>query len=168
MADQFLGEIRIFGFNYAPADWAFCDGQLMPIEQNRKLFSVLGVTYGGNGVDNFALPDLRGRAAMAPDAGGLNNPQGADTVQLSADQMPAHTHTLYADYLRPHSSAPDGRLPAHSSEANNCAFIATGTTPGPTITQLSPLAVGTFGESLPHENRQPYLGLNFCIALKDA
>ncbi|MGN6234331.1 MAG: phage tail protein [Trinickia sp.] len=168
MADQFLGEIRIFGFDFAPKDWAYCDGQQVPVQQNSKLFAVLGDVYGGNGVDTFALPDLRGRAAMAPDAGGLNNPQGVSAVQLTADEIPAHTHTLYADTGRPSASDPTGRIPAKLSDANNCAFIAVGGTTPPVMTQLSPASVGTFGGSSAHENRQPYTSLNFCIALKGA
>ncbi len=168
MADQFRGEIRIFGFDFAPAGWAHCDGQLIPLQQNAKLFSVLGVLYGGDGINNFALPDLRGRAVMAPDAGGLNNPQGVSTVQLTEKELPAHTHTVYADAARPASSQPTNRLPARMSDANACAFIATGSVPAPALTQLSPASVGTFGGSAPHENRQPYTSLNFCIALDGA
>lgn len=169
MADQFRGEIRIFGFDFAPVDWAFCDGQVLPIRQNPRLFSVLGATYGGNGVDTFALPDLRGRAVMAPDIGtGLNNPQGASAVQLTVDQIPHHSHTVYADTARPSSSEPTNNMPAHVSDANTATFIYGGMTPAPVITQLSPLSVGTFGASSPHENRQPYTSLNFCIALQGA
>lgn len=168
MTEQFAGEIRIFGFDLAPRDWAHCDGQLLPVQQNRALFSVLGAIYGGNGVDTFALPDLRGRAVMAPDAGGLNNPQGVSAVQLTVAEMSTHTHTLYADPGRPSAGAPEGLIPAHMSDANNCTFIAVGSTPAPAMTQLSPSAVGDYGAGLPHENRQPYTSLNFCIALKDA
>lgn len=166
MSDQFVGEIRIFGFNFAPLYWAACDGAIMPIAQNTELFSILGVNYGGNGTTTFGLPDLRGRAVMGPVNGALGDLQGAPTVTLTTLEMPAHSHTAYGDNARPASPAAAGRLTSRFMVPNNQAFISA--TPTPALTTLSPQAVGVGGGNQPHENMQPYLATNYCIALQGA
>lgn len=167
MSDQFVGEIRIFGFNYAPVDWAFCDGTVIPVQQNPALFAILGKTYGGDGTTNFALPNLQGRAVMGQATGkSLNDPQGTTTVTLAPSQTPQHTHTVYGNTARPVSGVPEGRLPGRFMEANNNTFIATTAVPAPVITQLAPQVVSPVGGNGAHENMQPYTVLNFCIALQ--
>lgn len=168
MSDQFVGEIRIFGFNFAPVDWAACDGAIMPISQNTSLFSILGTNYGGNGSTTFGLPDLRGRAVMGPLGGVLNDPQGSSTVSLADAEMPAHSHTAYGDNSRAAATTAGGRLPARFQVTFNQSFINTDASPPPAITSLAPQAVGTSGESQPHENMQPFLVMNYCIALQGA
>ncbi|AXW24977.1 phage tail protein [Ralstonia solanacearum] len=165
MSDQFLGEIRLFGFNFAPVDWAACDGALMPVSQNAALFAILGTTYGGNGSTTFGL---RGRAVMGPVGGVLNDPQGAATIALTQSEMPMHTHTAYGNNARAASPAAAGRLPARFMVAHNQSFIATDATPAPVMTTLAPQTVGPAGGSTAHENRQPYLAVNYCIALQGA
>lgn len=165
MSDQFLGEVRLFGCNFAPTGWASCDGQLMPLSQNTALFSLLGTSFGGNGVNNFALPDLRDRFAVGTGQGpGLTERQSGDTggsaaVTLLASQMPPHDHGLMAA-LSPTSNSPE--LAALAPTATGAlAYHAPGAT-----TPMSGSAVAAAGGSLPHENRQPALSLNFCIALQ--
>ncbi|ALF89447.1 MULTISPECIES: phage tail protein [Ralstonia solanacearum species complex] len=168
MSDQFIGEIRIFGFNFAPVDWAACDGALMPVSQNAALFAILGTTYGGTGSTTFGLPDLRGRAVMGPVGGVLNALQGTATVSLTQSEMPMHSHTAYGDNARAASPTAAGRLPARFMVAHNQSFIATDATPAPVMTTLAPQTVGAAGGGGAHENRQPYLGVNYCIALQGA
>ena len=169
MADPFVAEIRIFPFNFAPKGWAFCDGQLLPISQNTALFSLLGTTYGGDGKSNFALPDLQGNAPMHPGQGpglslhDLGETGGSDTVTLLQSEMPAHAHSLrahnadQADHQNPDAST------SIAQSANGAAFQST------TNSNLMPLADATLapaGGDLPHNNLQPYLTLNFCIAMQ--
>jgi microcystin-dependent protein len=165
MADPFVAEIRIFPFNFAPKGWARCDGQLMPLSQNTALFSLLGTTYGGNGKSNFALPDLQGRAPMHPGQGqglslhDLGEAGGAETVTLLQSEIPGHAHTMNA-------SEADGieRTPAGQLLATGIA-ISQYQTPA-ARTNLSPQAVAPAGGDAPHNNMQPYLTLQFCIALQ--
>ncbi|MBV8465891.1 MAG: phage tail protein [Burkholderiales bacterium] len=164
MADPFIGEIRVFGFNYPPRDWANCSGQLLPIQQNAALFSILGTNFGGNGTTNFALPDLRDRVASGPVQGAVGVEQGSETVALQVSEIPAHTHTLYGDTARSQNISPEAQFPARLMDANNETFIATN--PLPALTALAPQSVGLVGNGQAHENRQPYLALNFCIALQ--
>src|SRR3712207_2252084 len=116
MADPFVAEIRIFGFNFAPRGWAFCDGQLLPLSQNTALFSLLGTTYGGNGKSNFALPDLQGRAAMQPGQGpglslhDLGETGGSETVSLLESEIPAHSHALVASQAESLERIPSNQL----------------------------------------------------------
>ena len=167
MSDQFVAEIRIFPFNFPPTGWAFCDGQLMPISQNTALFSLLGTVYGGDGKSTFSLPGLQGNAAMQPGQGqglslrDLGEQGGSESVTLLTSEIPLHTHTLMA--------APD---PANVQipTATVCLTRAAGgnaysnNTNG--LVQMAPQALSTAGGSLPHNNMQPYLTLNFCIALQ--
>jgi microcystin-dependent protein len=166
MADPFVAEIRIYPFNFAPKGWAFCDGQLLPLSQNTALFSLLGTTYGGNGKSNFALPDLQGRAAMAPGQGpglslhDLGETGGSDTVSLLESEMPAHAHSLRADVL----DIADTNV---VSAAASLALSASGTLyQDASNASLAPEAVTPAGGDQPHNNLQPYLTLNFCIALQ--
>jgi microcystin-dependent protein len=166
MSDPFVAEIRIFGFDYAPQGWASCDGQLLPISQNTALFSLLGTYYGGNGKDNFALPDLQGSAAMAPGQGNglslrdLGEVGGSETVSLLESEVPSHTHTLCADTL----DAGDTNVPSPQA---SFAQSAGGTLYQPSSdTQLAQQALTPSGGDQPHNNMQPYLTLNYSIALQ--
>lgn len=157
MSEPFIGEVKLFGFNYAPKGWALCNGQLLPINQNQALFSLLGTTYGGNGVNTFALPDLRGRTPVHVGNGVmLGESAGEEAHTLTSTEMPMHTHTLSA------SSADDNKTTATGNvwgkSTNNPYAPDSNTT-------LAATAIGAAGQSQPHENRQPYLTLNFCIAL---
>jgi microcystin-dependent protein len=157
MSEPFLGEIQIFGFNFSPRSWALCDGQLLPINQNQALFSLLGTTYGGDGRTNFALPDLRGRAPMHEGTGHtLGQKAGEENHTLAAGEMPQHTHSARA-------SANSGNSPV---PVNNFLAAANNVYRAPdNLTALSPGTVGTGGGGQGHNNMQPYLTLNFCIAL---
>jgi microcystin-dependent protein len=166
MADPFVAEIRIFPFNFAPHGWAFCDGQLLPISQNTALFSLLGTTYGGDGKSTFALPDLQGRAPMHPGQGpglslyDLGQQSGDETVTLLTSEMPAHNHVLRADTV----DLGDTNIPnpnATFAQSSGGTLYATSAD-----TQLGVEALGITGGSQPHTNMQPYLTLNFCIALQ--
>lgn len=166
MADPFVAEIRIFPFNFAPKGWAFCDGQLLPLSQNTALFSLLGTTYGGDGKSTFALPDLQGRAPMHPGQGpglslhDLGETGGSETVALLQSEMPLHAHALRANTL----DVADTNVPSPSASH---ALSTGGTLYQPTAnTQLAPQAVMPAGSSFPHNNMQPYLTLNFNIAMQ--
>jgi microcystin-dependent protein len=167
MADPFLAEIRMFGFNFAPRGWAFCDGQLMPLSQNTALFALLGTTYGGDGKSNFALPDLQGRAALHPGQGpGLSPRQegeagGATSVSLLESEMPLHTHVVRASSEVGDSSVPG---PAMALAVSSGASVYRSDSANPTT--LAPATLPHAGGGLPHNNMQPYLALNFCIALQ--
>src|SRR5580765_3470890 len=164
MSDQFVAEIRIFPFNFAPTGWSFCDGQLMPISQNTALFSLLGTTYGGDGRSTFALPNLQGSAPMQPGQGAglslrdLGETSGVESVTLLTSEMPAHSHTL-------NTTNEDGN---NSQPANR--FIGRGQplyiTPSGNLQQMAPQMLSPAGGGLPHNNMQPSLTLNFCIALQ--
>ncbi len=163
MSEPFLAEVRIVGFNFPPRGWAFCDGQILPINQNQALFSLLGTTYGGNGETSFALPDLRGRTPLHVGAGHAQGQKsGEENHTLSAAEMPQHQHVMQASTgsaLNPTPIPGAGKLLADS--APNEVYRAPG--------ELAPTSSGTIaavGGGQAHNNMQPYLALNFCIALQ--
>jgi microcystin-dependent protein len=164
MADPFVAEIRIFPFNFAPKGWAWCDGQLSPIAQNTALFALLGTTYGGNGKDNFALPDLQGRAPMHPSQGpglslhDLGETGGSETVTLLESEIPAHSHQLRASSDPATDSAP--------SSSGVLAGVSDAVTNNGTLSAMSPFALSPAGGDQPHNNLQPFLTFYFCIALQ--
>jgi microcystin-dependent protein len=162
MAEPFLGEIRIFGFDFPPKGWAYCDGAFLPINQNQALFSLLGVTFGGNGQTTFQLPDFRGRVPIhAGDGFTLGNSGGAEAHTLSIAELPMHTHFVSAQNVTATTPDPTNALLAASSSAVGSVYG--------TATQLVAMgssAVTNTGGSQPHQNMQPYLALNFCIALQ--
>lgn len=159
MADPYLAEIRLMSFVFPPKGWALCNGQLLPINQNQALFSLLGTTYGGNGQTNFALPNLRGRVPIHEGAGySLGQAAGQEFHTITQAEMPMHTHPVAV------SSTATGGV-----ASPNGAFLGGGNNayrPGPGSTTLNPATVTSVGGSQPHENRQPYLTLSFCIALQ--
>ena len=165
MAEPFLSEIRIFSFNFPPKGWAFCNGQLLPINQNQALFALLGTTYGGNGQTNFALPNLQGRSQLHTGSGftlGQAGGQSAHTVTIS--EMPQHTHTLSAN-----QAAGGGATNATQGNANQKYYANSGKATWNTAqpnTAMHPSAVSNVGGSQAHNNMMPYLVLNFCIALQ--
>lgn len=166
MSDQFVAEIRIFPTNFAPTGWAMCNGQLLPISQNTALFSLLGTVYGGDGKSTFALPDLQGNAPMQPGQGqglslrDLGQIGGAETVTLLQSEIPFHTHQLSANTIDLGDTSTPGPGAVYAQSASGTLYQSA------TDTQLSPQALALAGGSLPHNNMQPYLTLNFCIALQ--
>ena len=175
MSQPFVAEIQIFAFNFAPKGWAFCAGQLLPLSQNTALFSLLGTTYGGDGKSNFALPNLNGltplRAGQGPGLSlyDLGEQTGSQTVSLLQSEMPSHGHTFSATA----NAGTAGRVeqrPARrraTTAARRSSTTATIYLPsGAPNTAMSPLCTSVYGGSQPHNNMQPYLGLNFCIALQ--
>jgi microcystin-dependent protein len=164
MADAFVAEIRIFGFNFAPRGWALCNGQLLAISQNTALFSLCGTTYGGDGRSTFALPNLQGNAALGFGGGpglslyDLGETGGSSSVTLLQSEIPAHTHTgMKANARAAISNNPGGAAPALTTGT----FTYDSTAP---TTALSASSLQTVGNSLPHNNYMPSLVLNFCIA----
>jgi microcystin-dependent protein len=165
MADQFVAEIRIFGFNFAPTGWAQCNGQLLPISQNTALFSLIGTFYGGDGKSTFALPNLQGSAPMNQGQSGgtsdrtLGEASGSESVTLVQSEMPAHSHALNAVESTATERQPPNQMVAVGEAMS---FYRTGQ---PDI-QMNPGMLAPGGGSLPHNNMQPSLALNFCIALQ--
>jgi microcystin-dependent protein len=167
MTSPFLGEIRAFSFQFAPTGWQMCNGQLLPIQQYQALFALLGTTYGGNGVQTFGLPDLRGR--VAPHAGPTNPQgqiQGEETVTLSVAQLPQHNHQIAA---AANGTTNGTNIPgatvipgnAYTGQAGDPAVnIYAAAQPNVALTPL-----GATGSSQPHENRMPSLVANYCIAM---
>jgi microcystin-dependent protein len=159
MSEPFLGEMKLISWNYAPHGWAFCDGQLLPIAQNTALFALLGTTYGGDGVTNFALPNLRGRAPIHCGGTFAQGQTGGESAHaLTIAEMPAHTHLVEGSGDPGTKTSPVGYL-----WATNAANPYSGSPPN---TTMSPGAVGVAGGSQPHTNMQPYLVLNMIIALQ--
>ncbi len=165
--DPFVAEIRIFPFNFAPKGWAFCDGQILPLSQNTALFSLLGTTYGGDGKSNFALPDMQGNVPMHPGQGpglslhDLGETGGSDTVSLLESEIPSHSHTMMSLPAPGNRTAPGGNSMARVSGTVG-PYIA----PPTTTANMADSAVTPAGGDQPHNNLQPYLTLNFCIALQ--
>jgi microcystin-dependent protein len=158
MSEPFLGELRLISFNFAPKGWALCNGQTLAINQNQALFSLLGTFYGGNGQTTFSLPNLQGRAPIHF-GNGFNPGQtgGETTHQLTASEMPSHAHAVSA-YPTPTTGDPNGAAWAQSTQTAYGA--ATNLVP------MAPAAIGTGGNSQPHDNMPPYLVLNWVIALQ--
>lgn len=160
MSNQFLGQVQQFGFQFAPRGWAFCNGQLMSIAQNNALFALLGTTYGGDGITTFALPDMRGRLGLHFGQGpGLANytqgqASGTESVTLLSTQMPMHNHLLMASTGQKFVSAPNGNNLGASDSFTNATLDAV----------MDPGTIGGAGGGQPHENRQPLLVINWCIA----
>ena len=159
MGQPFLGEVKLISWNFPPKGWAFCNGQLLPISQNPALFSILGTMYGGDGRVSFALPDLRGRTAIHQGAGfdvGQNG--GEESHTLITGEMPAHNHIVNASNAQGDKNAVQGNILAQEVGKPYG---------GPSsLTTLNPATVTNVGGSQPHENRQPYLVVNFIIALQ--
>jgi len=165
LAEPYLSEIRLISWNFVPKGWAFCNGQLLPINQNQALFSLLGTTYGGDGRVNFALPDLRGRVPIH--VGGsyfLGQRGGEEAHTLSTSEMPTHTHQLYASYVagdtnRANVSSTGRVLAAEAGNPYSASFA-------PGAVTLNAATVTSIGGSQAHENRMPYQVLVYCIALQ--
>jgi microcystin-dependent protein len=161
MGQPYIGEIRMFGGNFAPAGWAFCDGQLLPIAENDALFALIGTTYGGDGQTTFALPDLRGRVPVHEGPGYLQGQlSGVESVTLSVGQIPAHSHPLLGSSDNATTTGPAGNVPGTSAEVTVFPY---GTDNPPTA--LATQSVSPAGGSQPHDNFQPYLCVNFIISL---
>lgn len=160
MSTPFMGEIKFVSFNYAPKGWALCNGQFLPINQNQALFSILGTTYGGDGRVNFALPDFRGRVPVHRGDGITEGQKaGEEFHTVTISEMPAHNHFASASNLADGNNVnvPTNNIPANSSVSPYRSSINT---------TLAPNSVTNFGGSQPHEDRQPFLVINFIIALQ--
>jgi microcystin-dependent protein len=159
MAQPYVGEIRMFAGNFAPAGWMFCEGQILPISENETLFQLIGTTYGGDGESTFALPDLRGRIPIHQGNGFvLAETGGAEEITLTANQIPAHSHPLQASTDVAQDTSPAGKVVGQS--AGPLMYIQ-----DVPDTNMNPLAVTTVGGSQPHTNFQPYLCINYIISL---
>jgi microcystin-dependent protein len=159
MAQPYVGEIRMFAGNFAPAGWMFCEGQLLPISENETLFQLIGTTYGGDGESTFALPDLRGRIPIHQGSGFiLAETGGAEEITLTVNQIPAHSHPLLASANVGTSAAPTNNVLAKTTTG----FLYINENPGGNMT---PTAIGPVGGSQPHTNFQPYLCVDFIISL---
>lgn len=169
MTEPFIGQIQIFGFNFAPRGWAFCNGATLAIQQNTALFALLGTQYGGNGTTTFQLPNFVNRTGCTQGQGpGLTPHQigenfGSNSVTLTTQEMPAHTHPV--QIYGQNDASKRQSAPANGTALGTplaAAFTAAGTANSP----FPPAMIGPTGGGQPHENRQPYLAMNFCIALE--
>lgn len=161
MAQPYVGEIRMFGGNFAPAGWMFCDGQLLPISEYETLFNLIGTTYGGDGQSTFALPDLRGRLPIHQGNGfALSETGGAEEITLTSSQIPAHTHPLLANSALGNVASPAGSVLAQSRTAGLDLYLED----VPSV-NMAATAIGSVGGSQPHTNMQPYLCVSFIISL---
>lgn len=167
MAEPFLAEIRIVGFNFAPRGWGACDGQVLPINQNQSLYSLLGTLYGGDGRTTFALPDLRGRTPIhvgRSDGSGSEHREGEkagqETHTLSQGEMPDHAHTAFASTQNADQASASGAV------LGAAANFYVSQNPSPPRQPLSPATAATVGWGQAHDNMQPYIAVNFCIALR--
>jgi microcystin-dependent protein len=159
MAQPYVGEIRMFAGNFAPAGWMFCEGQLLPISENETLFQLIGTTYGGDGESTFALPDLRGRIPIHQGNGFiLAETGGAEEITLTVNQIPAHSHPLLASANNASTANAQGNVLAQTPSYT--PYIG-----APANSALSPVSVGPVGGSQPHTNFQPYLCVDFIISL---
>ena len=163
--DPFIGEIRVFAFTFAPRDWAECDGRLIPVQQHTPLYSIVGTTYGGDGKTNFALPNLKSRAAMQFGQGpGLSDRTigetgGSEGVTLSVNQIPAHNHAMQGSQLIADSSQPDKHVTGRPAGSLNMYADNSN------VIEMSTETLANTGEGISHNNMQPYLTMKFCIAL---
>ena len=159
MAQPYVGEIRMFGGNFAPAGWMFCEGQLLPISENETLFQLIGTTFGGDGQENFGLPNLQGRIPIHNGPGfTLGEVGGVEEVTLTVQQIPVHTHPFLASTSAGAAANPAGQVVAASGTGNLYR-------PAPAATPMNPATVGPVGGSQPHTNLQPYLCVDFIISL---
>lgn len=159
MAQPYVGEIRMFAGNFAPAGWMFCEGQLLPISEYETLFNLIGTTYGGDGQSTFALPDLRGRLPLHQGNGLiLAETGGAEEITLTVSQIPAHSHAFLASTNVSQDTSPAGKVVGQSGSA----LLYIQDTPD---SNMAALAVGSVGGSQPHTNFQPYLCVNFIVSL---
>jgi microcystin-dependent protein len=159
MAQPYVGEIRMFAGNFAPAGWMFCEGQLLPISENETLFQLIGTTYGGDGQENFGLPDLRGRLTLHQGNGfQLAEASGTEEVTLTQQQIPVHTHPLLANSVVGNVNSPSNQVLGASNTIDMYREAA------PSV-PLSPVTVTPVGGSQPHTNFQPYLCVDFIISL---
>lgn len=159
MSEPFIGEVKLISWNFPPKGWAFCNGQQLPINQNQALFSILGTTYGGNGQTTFALPDLRGRTSIHQGAGftvGQNGGEEAHTLIIN--ELPTHTHFVNASNTQGDKNLVQGNILAQEAGKPYGAFAST--------TTLAPTTISNTGGGQAHENRQPFLVVNFIIALQ--
>jgi microcystin-dependent protein len=167
MSNPYIGEIRIFAGNFPPAGWEFCDGQILPISENDALFILIGTTYGGDGQSTFALPDLRGRLPIHQGSDGLGNTYilaetgGVEQVTLTTNQIPAHTHPFPASKDLASSPDPLNAVTAQSRVAGKDLYLEE----TPPNVNMDAGAITPAGGSQPHDNHQPYLGINFIISL---
>lgn len=163
MSEQYIGEVRVFGFNFAPAGWAQCNGQLLSISQNQPLFSLLGTTYGGDGIRTFGLPNLQGRTPVHQGAGYAPGTVGGEQAHtLTLPELPAHNHLATADTV---VAASDGQNPAPNRVlAQSAGALLYG--PAGALAAMATIALGNTGGSQPHDNMSPYQVLNVCIALQ--
>lgn len=163
MSEPYLSEIRIVGFNFAPHGWALCDGQILPIMQYQSLYSLLGTMYGGDGRTTFGLPDMRGRTAVRFDGSypqGIAGQGGTMNQTLTTAQIPSHNHVLMATTAADNASEPDSS--ALLGEGQNNEFGA----PDANLVAMDSRSLSNQGSSQGHQNMQPFLGLNFCIAMQ--
>lgn len=172
MDSPFIGSVVLFAGNYAPRGWAFCQGQLLSIAQNTALFSILGTTYGGNGQTTFALPDLRGRVPVGQGAGpglspiSLGEMYGTQTVQLTTQQMPQHNHFVQVAGGNADTATSTNNFLATANANYGGDPVTINTYNGVQSSTLNPASISFTGNSLPHDNNQPSLGLNYIIALE--
>jgi microcystin-dependent protein len=160
MAEPFLSEIRIVSFNFAPKGWAFCNGQFLPINQNQALFALLGTTFGGNGQTTFALPNLQGRTPIHVGSGHTLGEQGGEQAHtLSIAELPSHSHLVNASGADGALAVPTNNYWGSHSERPYTANLIN-------AVAMNPSVIGSTGGSQPHLNMQPFLTLNFCIALQ--
>lgn len=158
MSTPFIGQLSLFSFGFAPKGWALCNGQLLPINQNQALFSLLGTYYGGNGTTNFELPNLQGRTPIGFSSSfSIGALGGEATHTLTAGEVPAHTHVANATSTGANATSPASTLLGGNGTA---VYVAASN-----MTPMNSSAIATYGGSQPHENRQPYLVLNWCIAV---
>jgi microcystin-dependent protein len=161
LAQPYVGEIRMFAGNFAPAGWMFCDGQLLPISENETLFNLIGTTYGGDGQSTFALPDLRSRVPIHHGNGFiLAETGGAEEITLTVPQVAAHSHPLLGSSNVASDVNPANRVPAQTGTAGGMTYVEDVTSQNMAAAAISPV-----GGSQPHENRQPFLCIHFIISL---